>query len=76
MTIKDSVLREIFNDVYFDSFEMFDSAMVCDQRLSCASCNKNITVDDYLTFRNNLKFWDNKYYSDTVIENKKYLEII
>lgn len=73
MTIKDSVLREIFNDVYFNSFEMFDSAMVFDQRLSCASCNKNITVDDYLTFRNNLKFWDNKYYSDTVIENKKIL---
>lgn len=43
------------------------------KRLSCASCDKNITIDDYLAFRNNLRFWDDKYYPDTAAENKKIL---
>ena len=73
LCIKENELKEIFNEVYFESFEMFDSEQIYKKRLSCASCNKNITIDDYLAFRNNLRFWDDKYYPDTASENKRIL---
>lgn len=73
LCIKEVEIKEIFNDVYFKSFEMFNSELTFKQRLTCASCNKNIAIDDYLAFRNNLSFWDNKYYPNTAIENKKIL---